>query len=109
LTHLSRGKGVKVQWNSKTIIVGSSELMKNEGIQISESAKGLLESKQSEGMTSLLVALDRRLLGIISIADTLREGAKDAIDKIGSKGYRKSGCSRGTASWSLTASEESWA
>jgi Cd2+/Zn2+-exporting ATPase len=81
-----RGKGVKVQWNSKTIIVGSAELMKNEGIQVSESAKGLLESKQSEGMTPLLVALDHRLLGIISIADTLRKGAKDAIDKIREQG-----------------------
>ncbi len=81
-----RGKGVKVQWNSKTIVVGSFELMKSEGIQISESAKGLLELKQSEGMTSLLVTLDRRLLGIISIADTLREGAKEAIDKIREQG-----------------------
>ncbi len=81
-----RGKGVRVQWNSKTIIVGSFELMKSEGIQVSESAKGLLESKQSEGMTPLLVTLDRRLLGIISIADTLREGAKDAIDKIREQG-----------------------
>jgi Cd2+/Zn2+-exporting ATPase len=80
------GKGVKVQWNSKTIIVGSLELMKSEGVQISESAKGLLESKQSEGMTPLLVTLDHRLLGIISIADTLREGAKDAIDKIREQG-----------------------
>jgi len=81
-----RGKGVKVQWDSKSIIVGSSELIKNEGIEIPGSAKELLESKQSEGMTSLLIALDRRLLGIISIADTLREGAKEAIDKIREQG-----------------------
>jgi Cd2+/Zn2+-exporting ATPase len=81
-----RGKGVKVQWNSKTIIVGSSEMMKSEGVDIPESAKGSLELKQSEGMTSLLVTLDRRLLGIISIADTLREGAKEAIDKIREQG-----------------------
>jgi Cd2+/Zn2+-exporting ATPase len=81
-----KGKGVKVHWNSKTIIVGSSEMMKNEGVEIPGSAKGLLESKQSEGMTSLLIALDRRLLGIISIADTLREGAKEAIDRIREQG-----------------------
>jgi Cd2+/Zn2+-exporting ATPase len=60
--------------------------MKSEGIEISESAKKLLESKQSEGMTPLLLALDRCLLGIISIADTLREGAKDAIKKIRDQG-----------------------
>jgi Cd2+/Zn2+-exporting ATPase len=81
-----RGKGVKVQWDSKTIIAGSSEMMKGEGVEIPESGKGLLELKQSEGMTSLLITLDRRLLGIISIADTLREGAKDAIDKIREQG-----------------------
>ena len=81
-----RGKGVKVQWDSKTIIVGSSEMMKGEGVEIPESGKGLLERKQSEGMTPLLIALDHRLLGIISIADTLRKGAKDAIDKIREQG-----------------------
>ncbi|HUL28886.1 MAG TPA: cation-translocating P-type ATPase [Thermodesulfobacteriota bacterium] len=81
-----RGKGVKVRSDSKTVIVGSSEMMKGEGVDIPESAIKLLELKQSEGMTSLLIALDHRLLGIISIADTLREGAKDAIDKIRKQG-----------------------
>ncbi len=81
-----RGKGVKAQWNSKTVIVGSSEMMKSEGVEISESVQALLESKQSEGMTSLLVAADRRLLGIISIADALREGAKEAIEQIRGQG-----------------------
>ncbi len=81
-----RGKGVKAQLDSKAIAVGTSEMMKGEEIEISESAKEALESKQSEGMTSLLVAVDHRLLGIISIADTLREGAKDAIDQIRAQG-----------------------
>jgi Cd2+/Zn2+-exporting ATPase len=81
-----RGKGVKVQWNSKSILVGSSEMMKSEGVEIPESAKTLFESKQSEGMTSLLITVDRRPAGIISIADTLREGAKEAIDQIREQG-----------------------
>jgi Cd2+/Zn2+-exporting ATPase len=81
-----RGKGVKAEWNSQTIIVGSPEMMKSEGVSIPESAKALLESKQSEGMTSLLIAVDRRLLGILSIADTLREGAKEAIKQIREQG-----------------------
>jgi Cd2+/Zn2+-exporting ATPase len=81
-----RGKGVKAQWNSKTIILGSSEMLKGEGIEILESAKELLKSKESQGMTSLFITLDNRLLGILSIADTLREGAKEAIDKIREQG-----------------------
>ena len=81
-----RGKGVKAQWNSKTIVVGSSEMMKGEGVEVPESVRTLLESKQSEGMTSLLIAADRRLFGIISIADTLREGAKEAIEQVRGQG-----------------------
>ena len=81
-----KGKGVKVQWNSKTIMAGSSEMMKSEGVEIPESTKELLEAKQSEGMTPLLIALDQQILGIISIADTLREGAQDAIDQIREQG-----------------------
>jgi Cd2+/Zn2+-exporting ATPase len=80
------GKGVKVQWNSKSIIVGSSEMMKNEEVKIPESVKEVLELKQSEGMTSLLISLDRRLHGIISISDTLRKGAKEAINQIREQG-----------------------
>jgi Cd2+/Zn2+-exporting ATPase len=78
-----RGRGVKAQWNGKTITVGSSEMLKKEGIEIQESVEGLLKS---ESMTSLLIALDRRLLGLISMGDTLREKAKTAIDKIRKEG-----------------------
>jgi len=81
-----RGKGVRVQWDSKRIIVGSSEMLKGEGIEIPESVKALLKLKESQGMTSLLITLDNRLLGILSIADTLREGAKEAIEKIRKQG-----------------------
>ena len=81
-----RGKGVKAQWNAKTIIVGNSEMLRKEGIEISESAKGLLDFKNSEGTTSLLIALDGSLLGLISIGDKLREKAKTTIDKVRKEG-----------------------
>jgi Cd2+/Zn2+-exporting ATPase len=79
----SRGRGVKAQWNGKTITVGSAEMLKKEGIEIQESVEGLLKS---ESTTSLLIALDRRLLGLISMGDTLREKAKTTIDKIRKEG-----------------------
>ena len=81
-----RGKGVRTRWNSKTIIVGSSGMLKEEGIEIPDSIKGLLNQKESDGMTSLLVTLDHRFLGIIAMADTLREQAKKTIDKIRGEG-----------------------
>ncbi len=77
---------MRAQWNARTIIVGSSEMMKGEGIEISESAKGWLKRKEQEGTTSLLIALDHHLSGAVSIADTLREQAKKTIDKIREEG-----------------------
>jgi Cd2+/Zn2+-exporting ATPase len=81
-----RGKGIRAQWNHKTIIVGSSEMLKDQGIAIPDSVKDGLRSKGSEGMTSLLIALDHKILGSISIADTLREEAKAAIEEIREEG-----------------------
>ena len=93
-----RGKGVKVQWDARKILVGNSPLFKERGIEVSESVKEIMRSKESEGKTSLLIALDHRIIGSISIADTLRERAKAAIDKI-----RREGVSE---IWMLTGDSE---
>jgi len=89
-----RGKGVRAQWNAKRIVVGRSEMLKSEGIEIPESVDGLLRSKASEGMTSLLISLDHHLTGLISITDTLREKARTTIEKIRREGV--------TEIWMLT-------
>jgi Cd2+/Zn2+-exporting ATPase len=81
-----RGKGVKAKRDSRTIIVGRAEWLAGEGIEIPDSVKELLKTKESEGMTSLLVSLDGRLLGTVSISDTLRKRAKATIDKIRGEG-----------------------
>jgi len=93
-----RGKGVKVKWDAKSFIVGSSEMVKGEGIDIPDPIQQLLKLKASEGMTPLLISLDHRLVGLISLADTLREQAKASIDKI-----RKEGVSE---IWMLTGDNE---
>jgi heavy metal translocating P-type ATPase len=81
-----RGKGVKVQQDSRTVVVGSPAFISGEGISIPDSIHTLLGSKEYEGVTPLLVALDGRLLGFLSVADTLRESAKAAIDQIKKEG-----------------------
>jgi Cd2+/Zn2+-exporting ATPase len=93
-----RGRGVKGRWNSKTILAGSSEYLKDEGIEIPESAREWLRVKESEGKTSLLITLDHRLAGVISIADTLREKARTTVEKI-----RREGVSE---IWMLTGDSE---
>jgi Cd2+/Zn2+-exporting ATPase len=82
----SRGKGVKATFDSRPILVGRPEMLAEEGIEIPERIKGLLKEEESHGMTSLLVSLDSRVMGSISISDTLREKARAAIDRIREEG-----------------------
>lgn len=93
-----RGKGVKARWNGKAILLGSAHFLREEKVTIPESAMEVLKRKESEGATSLFLSLDHRLLGLISIADTLREKAKAAIDRI-----RREGLSE---IWMLTGDSE---
>lgn len=81
-----RGKGVRAQWNGKAILLGSAQFLREEKVSFPPSAIEALKQKESEGATSLLLSLDHRLLGFISIADTLREKARAAIDRIRNEG-----------------------
>jgi len=81
-----RGKGVKAKWNGKAILLGSAQFLIEQKVNLSESAMDVLKQKESEGATSLLLSLDHRPLGLISIADTLRDKAKDTINRIRKEG-----------------------
>lgn len=82
----SRGKGVKVSFDSRTVLVGRPEMLSEEGIEIPEQVLEFLKEEESLGMTSLLVSLDGRAVGSISVSDTLREKARATIDRIREEG-----------------------
>jgi Cd2+/Zn2+-exporting ATPase len=82
----SRGKGVKASFDSRTVLVGRPEMLSEEGVEISKQVIGLMNEEESLGMTSLLVSLDNRVVGSISISDTLREKARATIDQIREEG-----------------------
>jgi P-type E1-E2 ATPase len=81
-----RGKGVRVQWDGRSIWVGSPEMLREGGVELSASVGEQLNSKEWRGRTPLLVALDRNLQGLIGISDTLRKEARGTIEKIKMEG-----------------------
>ena len=84
-----RGKGVKVQWDGRSILVGSPEMLRERGVEVSASVSEQLNSKEWRGRTPLLIALDGNLQGLIGISDTLRKGAKGTIEKIKQEGVHE--------------------
>jgi len=75
------GKGVMAKYSKSLIFVGNKKLMKDNNIDTSEFEK-YVEKLESEGKTSMYVAKDKKVIGVICVADTLKEFSKEAIDEL---------------------------
>jgi Cu+-exporting ATPase len=72
------GGGVQGTIEEHDVLVGSRRLLAEQGIEL-EQARETVESLEAEGKTALLVAFDGRLGGVLAVADTIKEGAAEAV------------------------------
>jgi len=73
------GKGVSASYARKNILLGNRTLMKSEKIVIPADTERLLVELENQGKTAMLVAVNKRIIGIVAAADTARIEAKQAI------------------------------
>lgn len=78
------GRGVEAQYGNKSILIGRRM---GEGA-ISKEADGLLEQVESEGKTAIPVILDKQMIGVVVVADTVRENSLEAISRLKSIGVK---------------------
>lgn len=76
------GKGLKGTVNGKTVLVGNEALMTSNNIQVPAETETIVES-------IVMVSIDGKFAGYVTIADELKEDAHEAIKQI-----RKAGISR---------------
>lgn len=81
------GQGVKGEVRGNEILVGNLRMMREQEIQVN-GLEGDLNRLQSEAKTAMLVAVDGVVVGIIAVADTLKEGSKSAINSLHRMGLR---------------------
>ena len=80
------GHGLRAIYADHTILIGNRKLMRDNNILVDEDVDTTLSSLETQGKTATLVAIDNKLAGIIAIADTIKENAKQAIDSLKSMG-----------------------
>jgi P-type Cu+ transporter len=80
------GHGLQARYADHTILVGNRKLMDDNNIHVTATTDSKLKDLENQGKTAVLVALDNELAGIIGIADTIKENAKEAIDALKSMG-----------------------
>lgn len=81
------GKGIRAILNGKEIYIGNARMLMELGI-----SQGNMEKEADEiagrGQTPMFVAADGSLLGIISVADTVKPTSAEAVDAIRKLGIR---------------------
>ena len=79
------GEGVTATIEGRPVAVGNTRLLRRLGID----PEGLLvpsERLAAEGKTPMLVAVDGRPVGVVAVADTIKEGSAAAVAALASRG-----------------------
>ena len=76
------GKGLKGKVNGKTVLVGNKALMTSNGIEVPSETDGIVES-------IVMVSIDGKFAGYVTIADELKDDAHQAIKQIRDSGISK--------------------
>ena len=79
------GNGLRATYAGHTILIGNRRLMYESGIKVDGRIDLTLSSLEEKGKTATLVSIDSKLVGIIAMADTIKESAKEAVDYLKNK------------------------
>jgi len=75
------GKGIEIKYKNLLIDLGNRRLMEGKKIDFKNSLPDL-EKFENEGKTAMMIAIDKNLVGIIAVADTLKEYSIEAIAQL---------------------------
>jgi len=79
------GHGVKVGFKGETVLFGNRRLMETNGINISM-LEGTMTKLEEQGKTAMLLARNGKVIGIIAVADTLKESSISAVASLEKEG-----------------------
>jgi len=72
------GHGVEASVGGRRVLIGNKKLMEREGVETGEMSERAQELA-AQGKTAMYVAADGRIAGVVAVADTIRESARQAV------------------------------
>ncbi len=75
------GHGILAKYNKNIIFFGNRNLIKKYKIRI-DWLEEKISPLENEGKTVMILALNKRIIGLIAVADTLKEFSKEAVKKL---------------------------
>lgn len=80
------GKGVRAIVDENTVRAGTTSFMQSEEVLISEDILNQKETLEEQAKTVVFVSKDKTVIGLIAIADEVKEDSAEAISKLKEKG-----------------------
>ncbi|HLW31343.1 MAG TPA: heavy metal translocating P-type ATPase, partial [Aequorivita sp.] len=74
-----KGRGIEVNLNGKPLYIGNRKGLSQNEIPIEIEVESYATEQEKAGNTAVFIADDKKVMGIISIADTIREKAVDTM------------------------------
>ncbi len=83
------GHGVEALLHGKNIVsVGGPRLLEAKKVRVPEELKSKVEQANTDGKTVIYVIEDSAIVGVITIADIIREESKQAVNQLKSEGVK---------------------
>lgn len=79
------GQGVKASLNNKAVIVGSPQFLSNNSVKLSHVQDKVIEMEE-KGETVVAVVYNGAVIGLIGIADTIKEDALQTVERLKAEG-----------------------
>lgn len=83
------GKGIVADAHGKRVLIGNVPLLEQYGIVNDAGAAVAANKLAAAGKTPMIVAVDESVLGVIGVADTIREDAPEMIRRLHASGVQK--------------------
>lgn len=83
------GKGIVADAHGKRVLIGNLPLLEQYGIVNDAGAAVAANKLAAAGKTPMIVAVDESVLGVIGVADTIREDAPEMVRRLHASGVQK--------------------
>ncbi len=83
------GKGIVSDIDGRRVLIGNLPLLEQYGVSDSVGAADAAKELAAAGRTPMIVAVDQQVLGVIAVADQLREDATEMVSRLHAAGVEK--------------------
>ncbi len=76
------GMGVKASINQKSILFGNKKIMNRYDVDIEKDIEKVMDILESEGKTVMILSVKNEIVGLIAVADTVKDSSVAAINRL---------------------------